>query len=323
MKNWRAYVAIARPDHWFKNAFMALGVALAFFYDPTLASVENLATVLYRLTLALIATCAVASSNYVLNEILDAPSDKAHPVKKNRPIPSGRVKLKIAYVEWILIGAFGLAVAWTINGLFFASAAFLWLMGTAYNVPPVRTKELPYLDVVSESINNPIRLLLGWFALNATQTPPISLILAYWGLGAFLMACKRWAELRRIGDREVAAAYRKSFRWYTLDSLMISTFFYAVFSALFLGIFFVRYHLELLISTPLVALFFAEYLRVTFLEDSPVQHPERLYKERRLMVCVAACCVAFFALMFVEIPVFYEWLNSEKADVSVLWRIDF
>ena len=57
------YVQIARVDHWFKNSFMVLGVVLAVFYHPELASSQSLV----RLVLAVLATCLFASSNYVLN----------------------------------------------------------------------------------------------------------------------------------------------------------------------------------------------------------------------------------------------------------------
>src|SRR3954454_1000815 len=101
----KPYLAIARPDHWFKNVFMALGVLLAFFYHPGLLGRGTLAQILW----AVGTTCLIASSNYVLNEILDAPTDRSHPVKRLRPIPSGLVQLPIAYAEWILLGAAGLS----------------------------------------------------------------------------------------------------------------------------------------------------------------------------------------------------------------------
>ena len=49
-------------------------------------------------------------------------------------------------------------------------------MGPVYNVPPIRTKEIPYVDVITESFNNPIRLLLGWFAVTAGRIPEERLI---------------------------------------------------------------------------------------------------------------------------------------------------
>ncbi len=190
------YVQIARVDHWFKNAFMLLGVVLAVFYEPSLLTWSSLVP----LSIAVLATCLVASSNYVLNELLDGPRDRLHPEKRHRPVPSGRIRPAIAYVEWLALAAAGFALALSINVYFFASALALWIMGIAYNVPPLRTKEWPYLDVLSESVNNPIRLFLGWFALVTLRVPPMSLAIAYWMLGAFFMAMKRFAEYRHIGD---------------------------------------------------------------------------------------------------------------------------
>ena len=45
-------------------------------------------------------------------------------------------------------------------------------------MPPVRTKDRAYLDVLSESVNDPLRLLMGWFAIIPDALPPSSLILA-------------------------------------------------------------------------------------------------------------------------------------------------
>ena len=75
-------------------------------------------------------------------------------------------------------------------------------MGIIYNVRPIRSKDRIYLDVLSESINNPLRLLLGWSAVLAGMLPPSSILMAYWMGGAFLMAVKRYAEYRFINDPE-------------------------------------------------------------------------------------------------------------------------
>ena len=79
----------------------------------------------------------------------------------------------------------------------------LLTMGVAYNARPVRSKDRAYLDVLSEAVNNPLRFLLGWFALAPYVLPPLSALLAYWMGGAFLMAIKRYSEYRR--DRRPVA----------------------------------------------------------------------------------------------------------------------
>lgn len=311
----RPYIAIARPDHWFKNAFMVLGIVIAFFYEPetlSWAAVPSLAV-------AVLATCLVASSNYVLNEILDARTDREHPEKCLRPIPAGEVYLPIAWIEWVALAAAGLGLAFTLGEAFLVSAALLWGMALVYNVRPVRSKELPYLDVISESINNPIRLLLGWFALIDGALPPVSLLLSYWGLGAFLMATKRYAELRSIGDRARAAAYRRSFRHYTEERLLVSMFFYAAVCTLFGGVFIVRCKLELLLAVPFIAGAMAWYLRLGMAPDSPTQRPEHLHRERGFFAYLLLCLALFLSLMFVEIPALYEVFRFESASPPDLW----
>jgi decaprenyl-phosphate phosphoribosyltransferase len=313
----RAYLQIARVDHWFKNAFMLLGVILAVFYEPQVASWSNVVP----LIVAVLATCLVASSNYVLNELLDGANDQLHPEKRYRPVPSGRVRPALGYAEWLLLAAVGLGLARALNILFFWSALSLWVMGILYNTPPIRTKEWPYVDVLSESINNPIRLLLGWFALVTTRFPPASLAISYWMVGAFFMAMKRYAEYRHIGNPTIAAAYRRSFKHYTEDRLLISLFFYATTCALFAGVFIVRYHLELILFAPLAAGLFAFYMKIGLQPDSPVQNPEKLYRQRGFFAYMVLCAVAFVILMFTSIPAMYKLFNVEPSGVSPLWTI--
>lgn len=310
------YAAIARPDHWFKNVFMVLGLVLAYFCHPELFASGTVWIVLW----AVATTCVVASSNYVLNEILDAPTDRSHPVKRHRPVPCGKVIVPVAYAEWLLLGALGLTMAAALNGPFFWSSLFLLAMGCVYNIPPVRSKDLPYVDVLSESVNNPIRLLLGWFAVAPVDFPPASLLIAYWMIGGFFMASKRFAEYRSIGQKAVAGAYRKSFQLYDEQKLLVSMFFYTTCFALFLGVFIIRYHLELILIVPLVAGFVCYYLHIAFKEKSAAQNPERLYRETGLMAYLMVCVLAFTGLMFVEIPVLYQLFNVVPAAAPALWK---
>src|SRR6266849_2750398 len=196
------YVRIARPDHWIKNVFVLPGfvIAMALNHRP-------IPTACLQLFLCVLSVCLISSANYVLNEWLDARLDRFHPTKKNRPSSLGRIRTGFVIFEYLLIAAVGLSVARCISRAFFLTSAFFLLMGIFYNVKPLRTKDIPYLDVLSESINNPLRFLLGWFCIGITFLPPSSLLLGYWMGGAYLMALKRFAELRTIGARFVAVAY--------------------------------------------------------------------------------------------------------------------
>ncbi|MEO6576521.1 MAG: UbiA prenyltransferase family protein [Polyangiaceae bacterium] len=295
----RGHLAIARVDHWFKNVFVLPGIVAAIGSDP-----GHIASGLWlRILLGMASICLVASSNYVINEVLDAPSDRFHPIKRNRPVPSGLVNVRLAYVQWIVLMLVGVGIGLQISRSFAITVFVLWVMGCVYNIPPIRSKDVPYVDVLSEAINNPLRMLAGWFIAATASLAPASLLLSYWMIGCYFMGMKRYAEFRDIDDPSRAGAYRKSFAHYTLERLLVSIMFYGSSAMLFLGAFIMRYRLELILSFPLVALVMAMYLALAFKKDSAVQRPEGLYREPGLMAAVIACAFAMGILMVTDIPI--------------------
>ena len=296
------HIQIARIDHWFKNVFVLPGIAAALSIDaghvpPGLAG---------RFLIGMLSICLVASSNYTINEVLDAPFDRLHPVKCRRPTPSGLVNIPLAYAQWILLMLAGVGLGLLVSKPYAVTMAVLWIMGCAYNIPPVRSKDLPYVDVLSESVNNPLRMLAGWYVTGTLSLPPASLLLCYWMIGCYFMAMKRYAEYRDIGDPARATAYRKSFAFYTEERLLVSIMFYGTTAMLFLGTFIMRYKLELILAFPLIALVMAIYLSLAFKKDSAVQRPEGLYKEPMLMLAVIACTLAMCLLLMSNIPVMHQ-----------------
>ncbi|ODT01911.1 MAG: hypothetical protein ABS52_15965 [Gemmatimonadetes bacterium SCN 70-22] len=299
----RAHLEIARPDHWFKNVFVIPGIVVAI---GTIPVVDGRALVIRTLVGAL-AICTIASSYYTLNELLDAPYDRLHPTKHTRPVPAGEVNVAIGYAQWLVLFLAGMAIAWTVSPFFMATLGMLWVMACLYNIPPIRTKDKPVLDVVSEAVNNPLRMMAGWFIVTSETLPPVSLLLSYWMIGCYFMALKRFAEFRNIDDPARAAAYRKSFAWYTADRLIVSVMFYAAASMLFFGAFCMRYRMELILAFPMVALVMAMYLRVALRPHSAAQQPERLYRERGLMAAVVGTTVLMAALLYVDLPAMHRF----------------
>jgi decaprenyl-phosphate phosphoribosyltransferase len=301
----RAHIAIARLDHSIKNLFVLPGVIVPLSIYPVLFNLHLVLT----LVLAFIAITLVACSNYVINEVLDAPFDRLHPIKKSRPAARGVVHIGSAYVQWILMMLAGVAIGLTISRMFALTALILWIMGCIYNFPPIRTKDVPYLDVLTESINNPLRMLLGWYAVTAAMNtpliPPVSLLIAYWMIGCYFMALKRFSELSELhksGDSALAGSYRASFKRYTPESLLVSVVFYASTAMLFLGAFIIRYRIELILGFPFVAFTMAIYLKLSFKPDSAVQNPEKLYREPLLMASFASTVLVMGLLLFIRMP---------------------
>jgi len=306
MENLKGYIKIARPDHWIKQLFILPGMVFAV----VAAKVQLGASHIWPMVLTFFATCCIASANYVINEWLDAKYDRFHPTKKNRPVVGGGLKFGWVMAEYAVLAALGFVLALLVNFPVFLMCLWLFIMGILYNVRPFRTKDVPYLDVISESLNNAIRLMIGWFCITASFLPPVSIVLGYWLGGAFLMAMKRFSEYRMIADKETAGLYRKSFRYYDDRKLLIFAFFCAMLSVFFCGIFMLKYRIELLIAIPLICGLFCYYTSISYKEDSSAQKPEKLYREKGLMAYIFLLIGVVIVLCLVDIPALQWFLST-------------
>ncbi len=300
------HLEICRFDHWIKNVFILPGLLIAISVYPQSISPH----LMYSVVIGFLAAGIIASSNYVINEILDAPFDALHPTKRLRPTPAGRVNIRWGYVQWIVLMLLGLALGSLISQAFMYVLLWLWVMGCIYNIAPLRAKDVPYVDVLVESINNPIRLLIGWYIVSPPIQIPVSLLISYWMIGAYLMAIKRFAEMRDISKNISARQYRKSFAYYTEQNLLVSIMFYAAASMLFFGAFVMRYRLELILAFPLIAFIMAMYLNLAFKEDGVAQAPEKLWKETPLMISSFLCLVLMVFLMNYPLPAFTAFFQQ-------------
>ncbi|MBR1580790.1 MAG: UbiA prenyltransferase family protein [Selenomonadaceae bacterium] len=306
----RNYIRIARPDHWIKNIFVIPGIVFAMGLSRETYYVD---TIIFNIIVGMISTCLIASANYTINEWLDAPFDRFHPIKKNRPAVSAGVKAKGVYIQYVILLIAGLSTAWAVSIEFASVMAVLAMMGVVYNVEPLRSKDKPFLDVLSESINNPLRLLGGWFMVTNNYLPPVSLLLGYWFGGAFLMAIKRFSEYRMIVEadtEENAALYRKSFGFYNEEIQLNYSFFFALCTVFVLGVFLIKYKIELLIFVPFLAGLFCWYFHISLKADSAAQKPEKLYREKAMMLYVLFLVILFSACMLIDIPLLHPLLDS-------------
>lgn len=298
------YIAIARPDHWIKHVMIVPGIVFAWLLAPGGPQVSDAAW--FTIVVGFASACLISSANYVINEWLDAPFDAKHPKKQSRPAVRTAMDPMVVYIEYVMLIAAGLLLAFWVGRVFLITAAAFAVAGFLYNVRPFRTKDLPFLDVISESVNNPLRLLLGWFMVAPDFAPPASLLLAYWAGGAFLMTVKRFAEHRFLSNGGATSAavahYRPSLAGYKESTLTVAALIYAQLFAFMMAVFLLKYRAEYILLFPPLVVLFALYMRIGYARDSAAQSPENLFKQPLLLGLALGIVALFLGLTFVDVP---------------------
>lgn len=180
---------LLRPKHWIKNGLIFVPV----IFSGALFSSETI----LKLLGAFVVFSLIASSIYIINDIRDVEKDKRHKAKKMRPIPSGQVSIKEAYVLFFTVVGVAIFAGWYVVDL--SLSAWLLLVGyfvinTAYSFG---LKNIPIVDVSILSAGFVIRVLFGAAVVDVAVSSWLYMtILAgalYLGLG------KRRNEIQRNG----------------------------------------------------------------------------------------------------------------------------
>lgn len=302
-------IRTARPRQWLKN--------LSLFAAPIFTGLLFTDSRFWVTTQAFIAFCLISSGVYFLNDIIDEPKDKLHPVKKNRPIPSGKLSVKTAKLMVFLFWVPTLIWSFTSIGTFFAYATVVYiLIQLAYSFYFKNVIILESLFVASGFI---IRVFAGGLASESSISS--WLILTTIGLSLLLAFGKRRSERtllkKHIGHDVSKIDTRKTLRHYPdnlLDSMIsMSATFCVVTYALFtfqvspqhvnpdLVSFLpsiIRSPKWMMLTIPIVIYGVARYLYVIY-EKEEGESPERvLLKDKALLTTVVLWGLSVMAIIF-------------------------
>ena len=195
-----------RPRQWTKNAF----VLAALVFDRQLFHIQSLE----RTLLTFLIFCLVSSSVYLINDVMDIEADRIHPVKKNRPIASGKVPISMAIVISILLILISLVGSYFLSIGLMAIVAVYFVLNLAYSK---WLKHMPIIDVLVIAACFVLRVAAGVSVIQVERFSPwlyvvTTLFALYIGFG------KRRAELMVLVP-ENSQSHRKVLSGYSLEFL--------------------------------------------------------------------------------------------------------
>jgi 4-hydroxybenzoate polyprenyltransferase len=300
------YVVLARPDHWVKNLFMFPGLALAMAFASQNNILVSFTQALIGVTVTLSSLCLASSANYTINEWLDRTFDKFHPEKRLRSSVVKNLSAKVVWGQYSALAILSLLLALTVSMTVFFLITALLVMGVLYNVSPFRLKDRYYLDVISESVNNPIRVALGWYIVIKEVYFPASAFIAFWAAGVFLMSLKRYTEITTLGEFNQLTQYRKSFQSWTPSKLLKFSLTGAITTTIFLGVLLAGYRIEYILLFPSIVFLFQYYFGLALTLRPEVSAPEDLWKNNVLNIQIFVIMALAMLLSFIEIPVLHD-----------------
>ncbi len=189
----RGMLRTLRPQQWVKNTFVLAPVVFA----KHLLEVDTLRAA----GTAFAVFCLLAGAVYTLNDLVDAPADRVHPVKRKRPIASGRVPVPLAKALFAGLVVVALGGAFLLPFAFALTALGYFVLNLAYSFG---LKKIAYVDVGCIAAGFVLRVLAGGFA---THTPISGFMIACTALLAlFLGFGKRRHEIASVNAAKQRAA---------------------------------------------------------------------------------------------------------------------
>lgn len=272
------YIKLIRVKHWIKNILIFLPI----FFSRNLGNVEKVIDIV----IGFISFSLVASSIYIINDIRDLEKDKKHPVKKERPLASGKISINKAIVLSIILVLISFVIlifgcinynANLIGGMFYIILYFV--LNLSYSMG---LKDKPILDISILALGFVIRVLFGGAIIKVNISN--WLFLTIFAISFYLGLGKRRNEYIKHQDKEtrnVLKFYNSEFLNKNMNiCLSLAICFYALWAKDYDNPF-------VLWSVPLIMIMCMKYSLNIEKEESEGDPTDILIKDKSLRVLIA------------------------------------
>ena len=283
----KAIIKLLRPHQYVKNIFVFAPLLFAFSF-----SVDNFTNTI----IAFILFSFIASSVYVLNDLMDINEDKKHPTKKFRPLASGEVSIQSAKLLFVSLSSFSLFVAFLFNMQLFFVLLIYFILNISYSL---KLKHISIVDIFIISTGFVLRLFAGSVATGIELS--MWIIIITFLLALFLSLAKRRDDVLLSLDGKDT---RKNIDGYNLEFVnatmvlmsgvvIVSYILYTVSSEVTQ-----RLHTEYLYLTSFfVIIGIFRYMQLTFVENNSGSPSKIVVKDSFMKITILLWLFSFVAII--------------------------
>jgi decaprenyl-phosphate phosphoribosyltransferase len=272
------FIFLLRPKHWVKNTFVLLPLFFSnSFYDVNLIYHSLLAFVIFSLT---------ASSVYIVNDLIDIRKDSSHPVKKFRPIASGRILLHEAILLLSTLLIITIFLSFQHLDLFLVVVIY-FLMNLVYSFA---LKNYAVVDIFTIAFGFVLRVYLGIIAINVDISSWI--LITTFCLALFLASIKRKQELIRNYNQT-----RVSLEKYSVQLIDFYINISGISAIIFYSIFAIAIKDQFFITIPIVIFAFFRYLYLSEIIKKGESPTDILFEDRLFIIIMLTWIIVCFYLI--------------------------
>lgn len=280
-------IKLMRPYQYVKNIFVFAPFLFSFQF-----SIENILNVF----LAFILFSLIASSIYILNDLMDIKEDKGHPTKRFRPLASGKVKISTAKIMIFLLSLIALLGSLILSKELFFILSFYFVLNIAYSL---KLKHITIVDIFIIATGFVLRLFAGSSVIDT----PLSMwiIIVTFLLALFLAIAKRRDDVLLSSQGKETRRNIDGYNLEFVNAVMI----------LMSGVIIVSYILYtvshevisrletkyLYVTSFFVILGIIRYMQITFVEENSGNPTKIVLKDRFLQLTILFWLMSFFIVV--------------------------
>lgn len=283
-------IKLLRVKHWIKSSFLFIPV----FFAGEIFTTSHFD----KLILGFLSFSCVASAIYIINDYKDLEADKKHPEKKNRPLASGAISVRIAIIVFIALIIFGLLTAFFLNKIFFGIVLTYFILNLFYSMG---LKKISILDIFIVASGFLFRVLGGGVLAEVHISQ--WLIIMVFLLAVFLGLAKRRDDILLFVSS--GTVMRESSKKYNLDFvnagltmlaavIIVSYLMYSISEEVTQ-----RFNTEYVYGTSIfVIAAMLRYIQIALVENNTGSPTQLLYSDLFLKITLIGWIFSFYIIIY-------------------------